>query len=67
MIELCVEEHCHGCPEFEPSAKKEVLYGDGLVMEVQTEVVCAHQGKCESIRQYLEEREEFDNERNFQV
>lgn len=62
MIEICVEEYCHGCPEFEPGAKKALFYSDDVLAEAQTEIVCVHQEKCESIRQYLEEREEFDDE-----
>lgn len=50
MIELEVEDYCHGCGEFEPECEK--LYANGGVF--RTSVTCVNATKCRNLKNYLD-------------
>lgn len=54
MIQLKVEEYCHGCSEFEPDVQKVAFpYHDvGYVYDFN--VRCEHREKCAALKRYLE-------------
>lgn len=54
MIQLQVEEYCHGCPKFTP------VLGTVLITysmkAVNTPVVCKHAEECKVIAGYVEKK-----------
>ena len=54
MINLCVEEYCHGCPEFEAYVRK-TMHEDfyGQLIDCSTFISCANLSKCRAIYDHL--------------
>lgn len=56
MIELCVGEYCHDCPEFEPVLRKlEVTTFTGE-HGIETQVLCEYHKRCVAMKRYLEKK-----------
>lgn len=64
MIKLDVKDYCHTCKDFEVEVddKRAVFYSDtsSFIGEVSMygdlTIKCAHQAKCDRIREYLKEK-----------
>lgn len=54
MIELKVEEYCHGCTYFEPVSDMDVFYGGEERVAARTVVRCINSEKCKGIHRYIE-------------
>lgn len=55
MIQLQVEEYCHGCPKFTP-VLGEVFLETWSKKAVNTPVVCKYEEECRVIAGYLEKK-----------
>lgn len=54
MIELKVEEYCHGCTYFEPVSDMDIFYGGEERVAARTVVRCINSEKCKGMHRHIE-------------
>ena len=52
MINLCVEEYCHNCSEFEPEVDQSSMR-IGCTVCLMTDIYCKHRCRCSSMFDYM--------------
>lgn len=57
MVKLDIADYCERCDKFRPDISSETLFADGDVLPMFT-VRCENKNLCESIKDYLERKEE---------
>lgn len=65
MIELQVQDYCHGCYEFDPEVMTAQYFG---AREPSHYVVCSNSSMCNNIYRHLEEKfrkETLENEHKY--
>lgn len=63
MIQLNVEEYCHGCSHFDPDVEKESMYADNYFSHTETRIFCEHRKVCRHIMDYLKEKNENSHDK----
>ena len=57
MIELKVADYCHGCPDFDPTARVDTLsntlYANSIPAELRTECKCQMAKRCDAIYRFI--------------
>ena len=56
MIELKVEEYCHGCPDFNPEALTDNMYAGSSRADSFTICVCKYRKRCAAIARMIEKK-----------
>lgn len=58
MINLCVEEYCQNCTDFDPVKELTNFLADGVPVESRTTVYCKYKDRCAAVAEWLGKQKE---------
>ncbi|MGL6197807.1 MAG: hypothetical protein ACRC3H_02625 [Lachnospiraceae bacterium] len=67
MITLHIDSYCHNCLEFEAEVNKTEYFAEFKSYLYETNITCAHAGRCRKIKEYLGEVVRDEQEGNERV